>query len=407
MVRVCVVGGGTAGSEAANEAAQAGAEVTIVERLDKIQQGWRTWVDLIRPQKLDSPRGEPSLPVGCESLVDEARSYGQGWLRTSAGHQLRFDSIVLATGSSFKPVGVPGAKVPGVHVLDSPAEYARLGEGSASADKPLIAGEGFCGLKVADRLCGEGRRVNLAMSHWDHGGPSPLVYDVMAKAALSEGVRISMGQFTRAVGRSRVEAAVVDSEAIGCDLLAVVPSRVPRTVPGPAKVGRLGGILVDRFLESGTPGVFAAGGCAEVESGVGPSFTLEAESAPSGRLAGSNCMGGEHAIGASRFNEISCFGLRWTRVGFSPEAARSSSLPTQSVSHSWGPSEACVIVYEKLTGRSIGVETVERILSSRGVALPSSPGVTLQSLAYGGLSSSDISLVSETARLGLKAWQKS
>ena len=105
MVSVCVVGGGTAGSEAASEASLRGAEVTVVERLERPSPGWKTWPNLIRVLSQDSEAEFSTWPAGApqdRKVVAEVLSARSGSVKTSAG-TLRPDFVVLATGSSFEP----------------------------------------------------------------------------------------------------------------------------------------------------------------------------------------------------------------------------------------------------------------------------------------------------------------
>ncbi|HUK79161.1 MAG TPA: hypothetical protein VLU91_00680 [Nitrososphaerales archaeon] len=44
---MCIIGGGTAGEEAASEADMRGAHVTIVEKRHASEPPWRSWPELI------------------------------------------------------------------------------------------------------------------------------------------------------------------------------------------------------------------------------------------------------------------------------------------------------------------------------------------------------------------------
>ncbi len=409
MVRVCVVGGGTAGSEAALEAGEKGADVTIIERLEAQAPPWATWPDLIGPTvetagPTDALRRLP-VPPG-EILRAEAKAVGSGSVVTSVGPK-SFESAIVATGSSFRGPVFTGSRKHGVIHLDSPDSYADLGVSAASSGGVVVVGEGFRGLQVAERLRGLCPKVHLVISEWQHELPSPSILGLLVDAVRSSGVVVSYGRIGKAVGVDALEAVLTDSEVIACSTLAVVPRRVPKVLPTPASSGRLGGLLVDRSMNTACPGVFAAGGCAELETGLAPAATLESEAAISGLIAGANCMGEEHRISTARFGETSAFGLRWCRVGLGCRGARARGLAVKAVDKCWGKSGACEILYEKKSQRVVGVELLAPTSSAPAVAVPISSGISLQALAYGGSSSSDISLISETARLGLREWRRS
>ena len=102
MVRVCVVGGGTAGSEAALEASALGAEVTLVEKSERPAPPWGTWPDLIRA--FGSGTGKPCFSWArggkspAKTLTSQAKSAGKGAVATARG-EVACDLTVLATGS--------------------------------------------------------------------------------------------------------------------------------------------------------------------------------------------------------------------------------------------------------------------------------------------------------------------
>jgi pyruvate/2-oxoglutarate dehydrogenase complex dihydrolipoamide dehydrogenase (E3) component len=336
-----------------------------------------------------------------KNVMTEAKSAGPGFVVATDGLLDHFDFIVSATGSWFEPSTFKGCRKPGVFVLDSPRMYTELGLQCGAKDRVVVAGEGWRALQVADRLSGHDRDVRVFISEWQRKVPSPLAFDVIEAAARRRGVSISRGTLERAVGAGPIEAAVSGDEVVPCDALAYVPRRIPRVIPGSATLGRGGGLLVDREMRTTAPWTYAAGGCAELDAGTNPPMILEGEAALSGRIAGANCMGGRHSIGFGRYCEALVFGLRWSCVGTWSSAACSSGLRVEEASQRWGESAACVISFEKSTKRVLGIESVEAAASRTSGVLSIGSGVSLQSLAYGGLGSSDISLVSDTARLGL------
>lgn len=71
----------------------------------------------------------------------------------------------------------------------------------------------------------------------------------------------------------------------------------------------------------------------------------------------------------------------------------------------WDRTSSCEILFEEGDGRIIAIETAEDA-ASRAACLYSPSQMTLSSLAYGRFGSSDITLVSDTARLALREWQR-
>ena len=399
-----MVGGGTAGLEAAREAERCGASVTLVERSGALDPPWKAWPELISGHR--QSLGSTALLGGAFNgrvIHAEARSAGTGFVLLRDGTRRSFDTLVAATGCGFVPVSLPGREKRGVYVLDRAGAYGELGRGSASASRVIVFGEGARGLQVADRLCG-GREVRLVISHWQHGEPSWNVRASFSNAAGERGVSIGYGTLSRALGAGSLEAVLLDGKVVPCDAIAVLPRRVPRVIPMPADTGRSGGLTVDRYLRTSAARTFAAGGCAECPTHLGVASTLEDETRVSGRVAGANAAGGRVAFGGTNEREIRAFGMRWASAGAEVSRFHESAdirLISETLSES-----ACTIAFERSTGRVLGVETVEPA-DSRPVDLSAvgAGAASLRTLAYSG--SSDISLVSETARLGLKTWRNS
>ena len=412
MPGVCVIGGGTAGAEAAREAAVGGAEVTVIEKSEPPAPPWKSWPDLIHQSSAAGDTVASSRriegPHAAKVLAKEAKSAGLDFILTSDGSKIRFDSVVAATGSGFEPTSFPGHRKPGVLILDGMGQYAHLGRIRGSIEGAVVHGEGTRGLQVSDRLAGSGRRVHVLISCWQEVEPSAAVFAVIRQAAEERGVSIATGTLAKAVGSGSLEAVVAGGTILPCDTLAVLPRRIPRVIPMLARLGRRGGLLVDRGLRSSSPRTFAAGGCAELGTGLPQSAILEGEAAISGRIAGANSTGQHLSMDSVRLSESTFFGLRWTRVGGWPFPAGASGIRLETVSRRWATDSACTIVYERLSGRVVGLETVQGASAGSIVMPPMAPGsASLRTLAYGGLGgSSDISLVSDTARLGLRDWSR-
>jgi NADPH-dependent 2,4-dienoyl-CoA reductase/sulfur reductase-like enzyme len=406
MTSVCVIGGGTAGGEAAREASKGGARVTIIERSEEQDPPWRFWPELIRRSSVVNHRSSTSSLVsgkfGATLVPAEARSVREGYVQTKDGNRMRYDSIIAATGCGFEPTFFPGYRKPGVYILDGASMYAELGRLRDSFSEVAVRGEGVRALQVAGQLCGNGRKVRILPSFWKHGEPSQEVRAVLLKAAEERGASTTKGILGKASGSGSLEAVVVEGIVIPCDALAILPKRIPRVIPTEARIGREGGILIDHNLRSSSPSIFAAGGCAELSAGSLSSMTLEDSAAMSGRIAGANSVGHRLAIDPVRSTVVSVFGLRWTRMGTGVTTANVHGRPATMVSQRLGSTSACTIVFERVSGRVLGIEAVEEMTSAPFETPPIQSGaVSLRTLAYG--CSSDISLVSDTARLGMSA----
>jgi pyruvate/2-oxoglutarate dehydrogenase complex dihydrolipoamide dehydrogenase (E3) component len=161
MVRVCVVGAGRAGVEAAAEAARRGAQVTLLERSDGLLPHRSTWPGFVlSPSSGQAPLLPDSLAAVDVAYSRPAIAVRPGSVVTPDG-EVRFDRVVVATGSRQVFRTFPGFTKEGVIPLDSLARFVELGRQRSSLGKIVVCGVGPTSLRLADALSGEGRHVTL------------------------------------------------------------------------------------------------------------------------------------------------------------------------------------------------------------------------------------------------------
>lgn len=404
-----MIGGGAAGMEAAREAALLGADVTILEKSPRPELPWREWPALLNDTRPEGSRPPGRFPgersVGLELGV-EVESVSCGRATTADGRIVRADSFVAATGSLLAPQRFLGLRKDGVWVLDSPAKYSALGRGLDAVSGAVVAGDRGRALQVAEQLRHRGCEVTLCLSQWDSEVPAAPLLEVLTDAAAASGVKFEHGTPERAVGVGALEGVTLRGRVVPCDAFVVLPRRSPAPVRTRALTGPRGGLLVDRWLRTSIPGLYAAGGCAEAGGPLRAPRPLEDSPGASGRAAGANAAGRAVAVSPSGFRSLSVFGLRWWRTGVGP----GWFLPAGArvFSRRWGADSGCSITYDGRSGTVLGLEAA-------GPAGPeTSPdpvaslqGATLHTLAYCERPSTDISVVSDTARLALTRWQES
>jgi len=324
---------------------------------------------------------------------------------TSDGLCVEADNIVLATGSRFERTLLASQQRDGVFVLDGASRYAELGWIMGGLDGVIVQGEGSRALQVAERLAKKVAHVSLFIDGWQHPPPSPPVWKVVQNVASRAGISFLKCPAAKVLGAGVLEAVVSGGRVLPCEALALVPRREPRTVQGTPSLGSAGGFLVDSTLRTSAPSTFAAGGCAELSQGCNR-FILDLEASTSARIAGANASGRCFARRPMRAWGTTFFGLRWSCSESGSYADISAA--TSSVSTEAAPDSACTIVYDKRSGRVVSLETLEE--ADAAPPLPQSYlsyPATLRALAYGEVGgSSDISLVSDTARAGLEQWSR-
>jgi 3-phenylpropionate/trans-cinnamate dioxygenase ferredoxin reductase subunit len=180
------------------------------------------------------------------------------------GDVLRYDRLLLATGSEPRRLAIPGAELDGVLYLrsvhDSDLLHGRLDRGGAV----VVVGAGWIGAEVAASARQRGLEVTVV-----EPASVPLervmgaeVGTIYRDIHTDHGVEMLMGTGVDAFeGDAAVERVRTgDGRAIECDFVVVGVGVQPRVQLGAAAGLEVdNGIVVDEHLETSVPGVFAAG----------------------------------------------------------------------------------------------------------------------------------------------------
>ena len=165
------------------------------------------------------------------------------------------------------------------------------------------------------------------------------------------------------------------------------------------------------MMESSARGIYAAGACAEYPLGnTTRLLMLESSAGSSGWVAGINASGGSLprvpvGLFSRRFMgvEVRSAGLGLFEARAAGYRASESALVDKGAA-------VCSMVFEARSRRILGVQlaTRGRAPAPEFFAIAASEGVLLENIAcLEHCNSTDISLVIETAREGIRTWQRS
>ncbi|WP_414505430.1 NAD(P)/FAD-dependent oxidoreductase [Streptomyces sp. NEAU-L66] len=181
------------------------------------------------------------------------------------GSRLGYAKLLLATGSTPRPLPVPGADLDGVHYLRRLADSDRLKEVFRSASRVVVIGAGWIGLETtaAARTAGVEVTVLEAAALPLLGVLGPEVARIFAKLHTDHGVELRCGtQVAEITGTGGAVDGVrlTDGSLIGADAVIVGVGITPNTEPAAAAGLKVdNGVVVDERLCSSHPDVFAAG----------------------------------------------------------------------------------------------------------------------------------------------------
>lgn len=273
MRDVVVIGAGPAGLAAAYRAAQNGLRVTVVD--DNPTAGGQIW------------RGEQAKPVSREAqawfeklrsveiqLINGARVFQQpasGTLlaETPEGvSELRYDSLVLATGARERFLPFPGWTLPNVMGAGGLQALVKTGL-PIDGKRVVVAGSGPLLLAVAAYLRTHGAEVLLIA---EQASSLQLAKFAIASGKASQalglkrqlrGVRYLSGAWVVAAhGNGKLETVTLSrGEKIECDYLACGYHLVPNVELAELLgcVAENGSVRVDRFQQTSVANVYASG----------------------------------------------------------------------------------------------------------------------------------------------------
>jgi 3-phenylpropionate/trans-cinnamate dioxygenase ferredoxin reductase subunit len=185
------------------------------------------------------------------------------------GERLRYDRLLLTIGAEPRSLSIPGGDLDGVLYLRSVADCDALRERLDRGGRVVVIGAGWIGAEVAASARQRGLEVTVI---------DPLtvplervlgteVGAVYRDIHLDHGVQMLLGTGVEAFeGANAVERVrTTDGRELDCDFVVVGVGVQPRTVlAAQAGLAVDNGILVDEHLQTGAPGVFAAGDAANV-----------------------------------------------------------------------------------------------------------------------------------------------
>ncbi|MFN3309123.1 MAG: NAD(P)/FAD-dependent oxidoreductase [Anaerolineales bacterium] len=187
-----------------------------------------------------------------------------------SGHKLRYDALLLATGSQAIPLSLPGTNLRGVHKLDHLEDARAILASAKRARHAVVTGGGVTALELVEGLRARGLQVSFVFRnerYWPNV-LDPTESRIVEAALAQEGVEIyrKTSLVEILANGDRVAAVrLADGRTLKADLLAYAIGIAPRIDLAQQAGIRCGrGILVDEFMRTNLPDIYAAGDVAEV-----------------------------------------------------------------------------------------------------------------------------------------------
>ena len=213
---------------------------------------------------------EPNLSV--EWIDPVAHS-----LYLSEGRQIGYGKLVLAVGAQARVPQFGGNAVSRVLSVNSLSEYETLLAALDGASKVAIIGAGLVGCELANDLLAGGYSVDLldvSMRMLDRFLP-PEAAGTVTQALVAEGVQWHPGAIIESIDTAETDGRqlVITGDnglRIVCDVVMAAIGLIPQTVRAEPSLQINRGIVVDRYLQTSAPDIYAIGDCAELDGSVLP-----------------------------------------------------------------------------------------------------------------------------------------
>ncbi|MGN7759853.1 nitrite reductase large subunit NirB [Paenibacillus sp. 22594] len=184
------------------------------------------------------------------------------------GVVLPYDELILATGSNPFMLPLPGADKEGVIAFRDIKDCQIMQDTSQTYRKAVVIGGGLLGLEAARGLLHLGMEVSVVHIH-------PYIMErqldepasIMLRKELEEqGMKFLLSKQSEAIlGKKRVKSLLfADGEVAEADLIVMavgIKPNVELAQKSGVEINR--GIIVNDFMETNIPGIYAVGECAE------------------------------------------------------------------------------------------------------------------------------------------------
>ncbi len=192
-------------------------------------------------------------------------------LFTTDGHTLPYDRLVIATGSVPNKFGWPGQDLEGVQGLYHWQDLERMERYSIGLERAVIVGGGLIGVEMAEMFHSRGIPVAFLVREqgfWDVVLP-PEEAALVGRHICEHGIDLRLGTELREIlpdERGRCRAVITSrGEEIPCGFVGLtvgVRPNVDFLAGTPLEIER--GILVNEYLQTNLPDVYAIGDCAQL-----------------------------------------------------------------------------------------------------------------------------------------------
>lgn len=241
---------------------------------------------------------------------------------------IKYDSLVIATGSAPTLPEVEGISLKGVYTLRFLEDAVRISKRVKTGGSCVVVGGGFTALLTADVLIKRGVKPTLIIrSRLLRRIVEPDVSEILEKE-ISKKCKIIHGDLEKIIGSTEARYVKINGEKIRASTIILATGTRPSVelaknagIPVSEE-----GIQVDEKMMTSIPDVYAAGDCTATLDFISQKYTympLASKAAIEGTIAGCNASGGKlKSLGFVRSQFERAFDLDIITIGLTLEEGR-------------------------------------------------------------------------------------
>jgi len=401
--KIIVIGGSAAGPKAAARARRMdeNAEITIIQKAPDLSMascGYPYYVGGVfddRNMLLCTPTGvvrDPKFYLNAKGIVArteteavkidrKTKTVTVKNLKNGDCEDISYDKLIITAGAMPRKIPVPGSDLKGITTLQSmkDADYLRKIRDDKTITRAVVIGGGLIGIETCEALQLAGIEITIVemlpqlLTFLDWELAKLVENHVKSKGAnviTANGVAEFLGENGRLTG-----VKLQNGTELPCELAVVAIGVNPNTaIAGDAglKLGETGGLIVNEFMQTSDPDIYAAGDCVEslnmitgrnVHAPYGDLANLQ------GRVAGENAINGNSAKfnGTIQTGICKVFDFAAGSTGLSEKSARAAGYNDIETVINASPDKpgfmtglllVTKIVAEKKNGKILGVQCV-------------------------------------------------
>ncbi|MEO7524543.1 MAG: FAD/NAD(P)-binding oxidoreductase [Ferruginibacter sp.] len=204
-------------------------------------------------------------------------------LELEDGSKIVFDKLLIASGSKSNMFDWPGQNLKGVTGLYSKQDLETLHEYSDGCKRAVVVGGGLIGIELAEMFNSRNIPVTFLIrekSFWSTVLPSE-ESEMINRHIAEHGIDLLLETELKEIiadEKGRVTAVITNTgERISCEIVGLAAGVTPNIDFLKSSGIELDkGVLVNEFLETSVPDIYALGDCAQQRAAIGSRKTVEA-----------------------------------------------------------------------------------------------------------------------------------